>query len=135
MTENSICKRLRDVLVDHQIELPRIKNRLHDARRTQENLETQIGELENQIRQAELQSQIGRSAPRAFGPAGAAATVLTNLEAEIRRSRLTDKLTNAKRNLGQSIARIAKLEERERGHSFGIGLTQDELQREGCNSR
>ena len=128
---NQSCEYYREKLKDHDVGLHETRPKIHRTQETIQRLKIHATNIENQIRQTELQGQIGGIASR-FGPPGVIAAGLVKLEAEIRIARLKDEFDNIEQQISAQERKLDDLHQDLNIHEFGKGFAQDQLVAHNC---
>ena len=135
MTENVLCNRLRNIVLDSQNALQPIRTRIHNARSDVQNALRQIENLDNELQSAQLSSRITGTAGRLFGGVGGAVVNSFGVtESAIRVSRLESEIRVEKYNLERATSALEGLETDLGNYQESINRSQDEMMRRGCDN-
>ena len=132
MPESELCGTLRNTLLNHQNALQPAQTKLHRLYTEIRRLEKQIPDLENQIRIANEGATIMGTARKLGKRLGPLIAVLGKTEAAIKVPRLESEVRFAKAEHDRAKTELEQVENKIGGYEFGITLTTEQMEREGC---
>ena len=135
MTENVLCNRLRNIVLDSQNALQPIRTSIHNARSDVQNALRQIENLDNELQSAQLSSRITGTAGRLFGGVGGAiVNGLGATEAAIKVSRLESEIRVERYNLERTRGSLKELEQESENYQESISRSQTEMRQRNCDN-
>ena len=134
MSENRECEYYRGLLSKQQNELMTARSRIFDVRQNKNRLTRRLIDLQNEIQNERMAIQVGRSAPRVFGPlGGGAVSALATFRGQVKIGRLESQIATTQAELHQATLRFEELNRIIIDRTGNIPTTQAELARWGCN--